>query len=182
MKTEHIKHIVITIGLAGAIISSAVAAPFGGKDDVAYAGKLWSALESIHLVGSERFISTPYIGVHPHGAVLDTIDGKVTVEGTTGVVIVKNNYGGPGVSKKSVAEDPAKYLKALTVMFKRKGYDADNADWFWVKYNPKGEVLKNPKGMKLAGKVAKGSPEGCIACHSAAPGGDGVYNHDRFAK
>ena len=27
----------------------------------------------------------------------------------------------------------------------------------------------------LAGKVAKGKPKGCIACHSAAPGGDFMF-------
>jgi len=32
----------------------------------------------------------------------------------------------------------------------------------------------NPNGMMLAGKVAKG----CIACHSAAPGGDMMFLHD----
>jgi hypothetical protein len=45
-----------------------------------------------------------------------------------------------------------------------------------------GSVLKNPKGMSLAGRVAKGMPQGCIACHTGAPGGDMVFNHDRYAK
>ncbi len=108
-------------------------------------------------------------------------DGRVTVAGTTSVVIVKNNYGGTGVSKKSVTDNPSKYLAAITVMFKRKGYDADNADWFWVKYSPKGDVLKKPRGIEVAAKVAKGAPKGCIACHTAAPGGDRVYNHNRYA-
>jgi len=67
-------------------------------------------------------------------------------------------------------------------MFKRQGYDPENKDWFWVKYAPDGSILKNPKGMKLAGRVAKGMPEGCIACHTAAPGGDMVYNNNRFMK
>jgi hypothetical protein len=65
-------------------------------------------------------------------------------------------------------------------MFKRKGYDGDNKDWFWVKFKPDGSLHKNPKGMQLAGKVAKGMPKGCIACHKAAPGGDYVYNFDRI--
>jgi len=34
--------------------------------------------------------------------------------------------------------------------------------------------------MKLAGRVAKGAPTGCIACHKAAPGGDYIFNHDRY--
>ena len=87
-------------------------------------------------------------------AILDTIDGKVTVAGTTGVVIVKNNYGGTGVSKIAVANNPAKYLKAVTVMFKRKGYDADNADWFWVKYTPKGGTITVSVNVDEQRKVA----------------------------
>jgi hypothetical protein len=124
----------------------------------------------------------PYTGTHPLGAILDTIDAQVIVDGERNIVIIKRNYGGEGVSKANVANDPNRYLKAVTVMFKRAGYDADNRDWFWVKYAPGGSVLKNPKGMSLAGRVAKGMPQGCIACHTGAPGGDMVFNHDRYAK
>ncbi len=164
------------LGMAG----TAVAAPFGGAADVGYAGKLWAAMEQGGLVGKGAIMSAPYIGVHPHGAILDTIDAKATVDGEANVVIIKRNYGGKGVSKQAVANDPAKWLKAVTVMYKRTGYDASDKDWFWVKYAPNGMVLKNPKGMSLAGMVAKGKPKGCIACHKAAPGGDFVFNHDRY--
>jgi len=102
----------------------------------------------------------------------------VTVIGNTGLAIVKRNYGGEGVSEQNVANNPSKYLKALTVMYKRKGYDADNQDWFWAKFSPDGSLQSNPKGMKLAGRVAKGMPKGCIACHSAAPGGDMIFTRD----
>ncbi len=161
---------------------SAAAAPFGGADDVAFAGKLWQAMSADSLVGADAIMSTPYTGTHPHGAILDSIDAKTTVDGEKNIVIIKRNYGGKGVSKANVANDPGKYLKAVTVMFKRPGYDADNKDWFWVKYAPDGSVLKNPKKMSLAGRVAKGMPAGCIACHTSAPGGDMVFNHDRYAK
>lgn len=62
-------------------------------------------------------------------------------------------------------------------MFKReKNYDAENLDWFWVKYNPQGKLFKNPKGIPLAGRVAKGvNTAGCIACHEGAPGKDMVF-------
>jgi hypothetical protein len=36
--------------------------------------------------------------------------------------------------------------------------------------------------MSLAGRVAKGANEGCIACHTSAPGKDYVFTHDRFMK
>lgn len=159
--------------------ASVTAAPFGGPDDTDYAKDLWNALVNANMVGPNSIMSTPYTGAHPHGAILDTIDGKLDVKGNTAAVIVKRNYGGEGVSKANVANNPSKYLKAVTVMYKRKGYDADNQDWFWAKYKPDGSLDSNPKGVKLAGRVAKGMPEGCIACHTAAPGGDMVFNFDR---
>lgn len=159
---------------------AAMATPFGSEEDTAYAASLWNALTEAKLVGEGRTMSAPYTGQHPHGAILDTIDGEVTVEGTTGPVIIKRNYGGEGVTKQAVWNDPDAYLGAVTVMFKREGYDPDNQDWFWVKYLPDGELDTNPKGVPLAGRVAKGMDQGCIACHSAAPGGDMVFGHDRF--
>lgn len=155
--------------------------PFGGPSSVKYAEQLWAAMKGARLVGSGSIQGTPYTGQHPHGAILDTVDTTITVGGHTGAVIVKRNYGGPGVSKSAVANNPDKYLAAVTVMFKREaGYDGDNQDWFWAKYNPDGSLDMNPKKMKLAGRVAKGASQGCIACHRAAPGGDYVFNSDRF--
>jgi len=44
-----------------------------------------------------------------------------------GNAIVKRNYGGPGVSIDNISRDRSKYLKAITVMYKREsGYDSDN--------------------------------------------------------
>ncbi|MBT8436269.1 MAG: cytochrome P460 family protein, partial [Gammaproteobacteria bacterium] len=93
-------------------------------------------------------------------------------------IIVKRNYGGEGVSIVNVANQPAKYLQAITVMLKRPGYDPENRDWFWVRYRPDGSIDSNPEGVMLAGKVAKGEAEGCIACHAAAPGDDMVFLRD----
>ena len=62
---------------------------------------------------------------------------------------------------------------AITIMFMREdGYDADNRNWFWAKYLPNGDLDKNPKEVPLAGRVAKGADEGCIAYHAAAGGED----------
>jgi hypothetical protein len=153
---------------------------FGGPDDVDYASKLWNAMDKAGLLGEDGVMSTPYTGVHPHGAILDTIESKLSVDGERNILIVKRNYGGEGVSKQAVAKDPAKWLQAVTVMYKRAGYDNENKDWFWVKYSASGDVLKNPKGVSLAGRVGKGGNAGCVACHKAAPGGDLVFNHDRY--
>ena len=57
-------------------------------------------------------------------------------------------------------------LKAITVMYKIKGYNPDDGDWFWVKYSPEGR----------ADKVGK--PAGCIGCHGTQAKNDFVVVHD----
>ena len=155
---------------------TASAAPFGGDADVKYAKDLWKSMVNESLAGKGSIVSVPYTGQHPHGAILDALDGPINIDGKLHRILIKRNYGGPGVSKSAVANDPEKYLKSVTVMLKRPGYDPENKDWFWVKYKPDGSLDTNPAGMMLAGKVAKGKAKGCIACHSLAPGGDLVYN------
>lgn len=146
--------------------------PFGGANDVAYAKDLWNKMEKM---GFNSVDSKLYVGSPPHGTVREVLEGKI--DGN--LVIVKRNYYGKGITTDAVAKNRTKYLKGITVMAKRPGYDAETKDWFWVKYSPDGSIMKNPKGMKLAGKIAKGMPIGCIACHSAAPGGDYMFIQDK---
>ncbi len=156
-------------------------APFGTEADINYAAQLWGALETRGLVGDDPIYSRPYRGTEPHGFVLETLESQVPVGDHTDWAVVKRNYGPAGIEVNAVANEREKHLKAITVMFRRKaGYDPDNQNWFWVKYAPNGSVLKNPKGMALAGRVAKGMAKGCIACHSAAPGGDYLFVTDRI--
>lgn len=171
-------------GLVGGTLAAIVAtaalgqmAPFGNEEDIAYAKTLWGVLESAKLIGEGSITSRPYKGTEPHGFVLETVAAKVTVNGHTGVAIIKKNYGPEGVKVDDVAMEPARHLDAITVMFKREaGFDPEDKDWFWVKYKADGSLDKNPKGMQLAGKVAKGADAGCIACHSGADGEDMVFN------
>ena len=53
-----------------------------------------------------------------------------------------------------------KTLAAITVMYKKAGYNPQVGDWFWVKYGPDGSVKKE-------GKVG-----GCINCHGAGADND----------
>lgn len=172
----------VLLGVTLAFTSVAGAgAPFGSEADLEYAATLWSALESKDLAGANPIYSRPYAGTEPHGFVLETLEAKVTVGQYNNWAVVKRNYGPAGISTETVSNEREKHLKAVTVMFKREsGYDPDNQDWFWVKYAPDGSVLKNPKGMALAGRVAKGATKGCIACHQAAPGGDYLFVTDRL--
>jgi len=177
---NHIKNlistVIIAVSLGSAQVLHADTLSFGGPDNVAYAEKLWQAMEGINLVGSTAKPDKPYKGTHPHGAVLEVLFGTLTVNDHEGEIIVKRNYGGTGVSIDTVTNDRDKFLKDLTIMFKReKDYDDENQDWFWAKYKIDGSLEANPRGKKLAGRVAKGKPKGCIACHKSAPGGDYLF-------
>jgi len=175
MKVIKVISIAVLVFLTGAVNA---AAPFGGDEDVAYAKKLWSTMTDAGFAGKGSIQSRPYTGQHPHGAILDTFEAQIAIDGKLHQILVKRNYGGEGVSIATVSNDRAKYLKAVTVMLKRPGYDADTQDWFWVKYKADGSLHTNPKGMMLAGKIAKGKPKGCISCHTAAPGGDMMFLRD----
>ncbi len=179
------KNLISGIALAGALtMSSGVIAQdmmFGGDDDAAYAALLWDVMNASNLAGEDAIRAYPYEGIAPHGMMLETFYAKGTINGHTGDLVVKRNYGPEGVSEDQVLNEPGKHLGAITVMFRREsGYDEDNNNWFWAKFLPDGTLDKNPKGMMLAGRVAKGADVGCIACHSGAPGDDMLFTTDHL--
>ncbi len=162
-----------------AAAGGATAQEFGTEADAAYADLLWQVMEAGRLVGDGSLMATPYEGGPPHGVMLETFYTTATIDGHTGDLIVKRNYGPEGVTAEEVLADPATHLGAVTVMFRREaGFDPDNQDWFWVKYLPDGTLDKNPAGMQLAGRVAKGAEQGCIACHSGVD--DYVFTSDHI--
>jgi len=158
--------------LAGIVAATPVFAqdmPFGSDDDAAYAQLLWDVMEAGRLAGPDKIMSFPYPGTDPHGMMLETFYTTASVNGHTGDLVVKRNYGPVGVSEAEVLENPDGHLGAYTVMFRREaGYDEDNQNWFWVKYLPDGSLDKNPMGMRLAGMVGKNADAGCIACHKGS--------------
>jgi len=162
---------------AAAKKAAAMTPPFGTKGDVAFAGKVWAAMLAQRLAGKNQIHSAPYKGTEPHGMMLELFITKATIDGRTGDLIVKRNFGPAGVTKEEVTNNPDKHLGAITVMFRREaGFDPEDKNWFWSKFLPDGSLDKNGKGMSLAGKVAKGADVGCISCHAAADGGDMVYS------
>lgn len=152
--------------------SGDMAPPFGGPDDLRRADALWSTMRGY--TGWEAYpeLGGWQPGNSPHGKILKYYINSVAARNpetpANGYIIVKENYG----------DRTSDALMAITVMQKIRGYDPDNQDWFWVKYAPNGDVMTNPKGMKLAGRVAKGMPQGCIACHGNAAGGDYLFIND----
>ncbi len=150
--------------------------PFGGADDVAFAGKVWTAMD-----GYQSWLLQTDImpGRSPHGAFIRTYYSILNFDGNHYHAIVKDNYGGKDVTLDEVKKAPNEYLLSVTVMVQRKpGYDPDNQDWFWAKYGKDGAIDKNAKGVAMAGRVAKGTDRGCIACHRSAQGGDYFYTND----
>ena len=174
MKRRTLPIFAVLAGAGAAIGAAAQDAPFGGPEEVEYASSLWQTLAGANLVADDPIRAMPYQGREPHGAILEYFEQSVTVAGTEGLAIVKKNYGGEDLAREQVLREPGEYLESITVMFRREqGYDPENQNWFWAKYNPDGSLQASPEGMSLAGPVA-----GCIECHSAAPGGDYVYSYD----
>ena len=103
----------------------------------------------------------------------------VNIDGMPYHVVVKDNFGGEDVTLDTVKAAPADYLMAVTPMVQREaGYDDENRNWFYVKYGADGSIDANDKGMAMAGRVAKGMPVGCIACHAKAGDGDYLFTND----
>lgn len=154
-------------------IATTQAAPpsFGTAEDEAFAEALWNKLHAANLMGKNTITVVPYVGRDPHGMILETLTTTLEVMGKTGQVIVKKNYGGKGITRSKVVRDRKAWLKATTVMFKmEKGYNPAGKDWFWVKYLANGKRELAPNKAPKSGRVA-----GCIACHTAAVGGEMVY-------
>lgn len=150
--------------------------PFGGEADVAFADALWAEMDGY---GDWLLQSEVMPGETPHGMFIKMYYNIVTIDEVAYHVVIKDNYGGEGVTLDMVKASPADYLMAITTMVQREaGYDADNNDWYWVKHAPDGMVAKNDMDMALAGRVAKGMPMGCIACHVNAGGGDYLFLND----
>ncbi len=100
-----------------------------------------------------------YQGDDPHGALLTTylnpaafeaLDNKAGVL-PNGAIVVKENY------------TPGSELAAITVMYKRTGYNPDHNDWFWLKVLADGTVEK--EGMVM----------GCQECHGDVKDNDYIW-------
>ena len=100
-----------------------------------------------------------YKGQHPHGAYLTTYvspDVLAALQSKSGnlpdgAILVKENY------------SPEKTLAAVTVMYRRTGYNPEGGDWFWLKYAPDKTIL------------AEGKVDGCINCHRAVQNNEWIF-------
>lgn len=103
-----------------------------------------------------------YEGTRPHGALLTTYVNSTAYRGFqywTGSlpadsIIVKENY------------KPNRELAAVTVMYRKQGYNPDAGNFFWLKYAPDGTIQ------------AEGRVQSCIGCHRTAKGDDWLFTND----
>lgn len=97
-------------------------------------------------------------GAEPHGALQNVYVNAAAFKAfkdkagslPDGAVIVKENY---------MAD---KKLAAVTVMYKKKGYNPEGGDIMWLKYGPDMKIL------------AEGKAAMCISCHASAKANDFV--------
>jgi Cytochrome P460 len=107
-----------------------------------------------------------YAGNQPHGMLLTTYMNDVALEAFNaktgsmpdGAIIVKENY------------MPDSTLAAVTVMYKRSGYNAEHNDWFFTKHLPTGDLDKMPNGMAMEGRLP-----GCQNCHLSKKANDYLF-------
>lgn len=154
-----------TLGLGSLLL---VACATGGSDgtetdtglsseDTELAEALWTAID-----GYQDWSQTvDWEGVQPsedgtHGAYVqiwldDLANG--TVEAAAG----SDMPGGAILVKEGYDDAEGATLKAITVMQKIDGYDADNGDWFYGRYDADGGIL-------IAGQDAIDS---CAGCHAS---------------
>ena len=100
-----------------------------------------------------------YEGSRPHGALLTTYVNDVAfaaVENDTGslpdgAIVVKENY------------SPQRELISVTAMIKRKGFDPNHGDYYWIAFSPDGEKLES------------GRINSCIRCHAQAKDHDWIF-------
>lgn len=161
--------------LAGCVVP---AGQTPSTDDAGFAANLWQSLTEARLVGPQSIQTRPHPGLPSHGTMVQVFDARLTVEGQTAPVLILRNHDGPDIGSERVMQNPERYLQSIAVMFRRVGFAPDDSDWFWVVYRPNGSPMASPDGRPLLGRPE----QGCIVCHRAAPGGDRVFGHDRFAR
>ena len=107
-----------------------------------------------------------YAGGEPHGMLLTTymndaalgaLDARAGVM-PEGAVLIKENY------------MPDSTLAAVTVMYKRSGYNGEHNDWFFTKHRPSGVLDTMPNGMDMEGRLP-----GCQACHLGVKANDYLF-------
>jgi hypothetical protein len=133
-----------------------------GSMPAASGAALWAYLKQVDYADTWKMwpgTHALYPGKSPHGAFLTTYVNRPAFEAIQekagsmpyGAIICKQNF------------DKDKKYVTLTVMYKVKGYNPPEGDYFWAKYSPDGKI------------EGEGKISGCINCHSHQRQNDFVF-------
>jgi len=70
-------------------------------------------------------------------------------------------------------------LENIAVMYRSKGVDSENGDWYWMMYLPNGSLAST--SPEQGNRLIAGRVQSCIQCHRQAGGNDYVFLNDRSA-
>jgi len=102
----------------------------------------------------------------PHGKASKTFLNSIAADDTATLP-----YGSILVTENTGSDDDT--VTAISVMYRVRGSDPANHDWFWMQYLPDGTLAKmsaEPGAKPLAGRVTA-----CIQCHKMVPDDDLVF-------
>jgi hypothetical protein len=105
----------------------------------------------------------------PHGPIVRTYANAVAAADPKGLP-----YGSILVLEDFAADQ--KTRTGINILYRVKGYDPRNGDWYWMKYLENGTVVRTPADQ--GGKPVAGRVVACIDCHRKAGGNDFVVSND----
>ncbi|MDB5349280.1 MAG: hypothetical protein JWN86_527 [Planctomycetota bacterium] len=111
-------------------------------------------------------------GASPHGAFVRLYANGVAAGDTKGLPYESS----------LVLEDYAENQRAragINILYRVNRYDPKNGDWYWMKYNENGTVVRTSPAegnQPIAGRALS-----CIECHRNAGGNDLVFSNDPAA-
>jgi len=147
--------VAVSLAFAGWVSAQTKIAPNGAavwdflkKADYAKKWKMWPDSKPMHK------------GVDPHGALLNVYVNDAALKGITA------KKGKLPVESMVVIDNfkADKKLENIDVMYKIKGFNPTDGDWFWAQFSPDGKVIEE-------GKIDE-----CIRCHAAQKTNDYVYS------
>jgi hypothetical protein len=106
---------------------------------------------------------------NPHSSISRTYMNKIAVGDPSalplGTILVREDY------------DGNRKRTAINVMYRVKDFDKEHGNWYWLKYQENGSIVRDENGKAVAGKVTS-----CIECHAKAGANDFVFSNDRPAE
>ena len=104
---------------------------------------------------------------NPHGKTSRTYADKSAADDPTnlpiGAILVREDH------------DENGKRQSISVIYRVKDYDKDHGNWYWLRYQENGSVVRGPDNKAVAGKVTS-----CIDCHAKAKGNDFVFSNDHL--